>query len=142
MLTETGSAPKPPRPKNWPGVDEGLRRAAEALARRDFSKAQLAVEAVLEFSPDEPRAWALLAELAHKLGDEKRAQAAKARAQALAERALSEMPASVRLAKLYWQQGEKKIARAMVALLLLKRPDDDEVRRLLRAWGEACASSG
>ncbi len=140
MLAEGGQAPKPPRPRNWPGVDRGLEEAAAWLHEGRLEEAERALEAVMEFSPDEPRAWALLAQLAERKGDEALAARAKEKAERLASRALSGMPVGVRLAKLYWRRGEKQTARAMLALLLIQRPDDPNVRKLLGEWGSACAS--
>ncbi len=45
-----------------------------------------------------------------------------------------EPPASVRLARLLWNQGECARARAMLDTQILRHPDDDELCQLREAW--------
>ena len=40
----------------------------------------------------------------------------------------------MQLAKLLWQQGEQDTARAMLAILMLRRPEDERLQKLRDAW--------
>lgn len=85
---------------------------------------------VLEFAPDEAKAWAWLGRILERRGEASESQACYARARQLMAPRRMPPPASVRLARLLWQQGERDAARAMLALLMLQRRDDPEVQRL------------
>jgi len=136
MLSSNASAPKRvPRPQNWPGVAEGLAEAERFLQQGDWKAAERLLREVVEFAPREPRAWRLLAAVWRAQGKDADAQMAQARAERLARQAEARgMPVSRRLAELLWRQGEKEAARAMIAVLLLRDPEDEALRRLARDW--------
>ncbi len=45
-------------------------------------------------------------------------------------------PASIRLARLLWDQGEDDEARAMLGILMMRNPDDDNLRQLCNTWSQ------
>jgi len=47
-----------------------------------------------------------------------------------------EPPASIRLARLLWDQGEDDEARAMLDILMMHNPDDDSLRQLRDTWSQ------
>ncbi len=136
--TESGESPKPaPTPDNWHGVTEGLNKAREHVCNGLYQEAVDTLKEILEFAPSEPRAWSMLGEILHKHGHTEKAAACHKKASALdASSNLdnSTIPASERLAKLLWSQGESDAARAMLALLLLRKPEDESLIEMRKAW--------
>ena len=114
MLTASNDAPKPdgesapastaPTPTNWKGVRHGLAHAERCLKAGELDEA----------------------EAAHCRDKAERLRASTGG---------SKRPtASVQLAKLLWQQGEFDTARAMLAILMLRRPEDERLQKLRDAW--------
>lgn len=135
---ESGALPSAPTPSNWKGVRHGLAHAENCLAAQDFAAAEAGIREVLEFAPAEVRAWEMLARLHQMRGDEDEARRCLEKAARLrASTGTTKRPAaSVHLAKLLWQQGERDTARAMLAILMLRRPEDERLNALREAWIE------
>ncbi len=138
MLSAATGRPKPPRPDNWQGVEEGLQAVEQALSAGDLAAARARLGELLEFAPSDPRAWALAARIHAREGDTARAQAAQRRADRLSRSVLGRVriPPAVRLARILWRQGEREVARAMAAALWMRRPEDARVAALLEELGE------
>lgn len=146
MLTASNDAPKPdgstppaaaaPTPANWKGVRHGLAHAERCLEAGELDEAEVLIREVLEFAPAETRAWEMLAGLHQARGTMDQAAHCRDKAERLrASTGTSKRPAaSVQLAKLLWQQGEHDTARAMLAILLLRRPEDERLHKLRDAW--------
>ncbi len=150
MLAASASAPKPssasprraPRPENWQGVEEGLTACARLLAAGEPEAAERTARQVLEFAPREGRAWHLLGRILQQMSRHGEALDCFARARACYEGSRAEAPpASLRLARMLWEQGERAEARAMLAVLMLRRPDDPELARLRESWEEDAAQA-
>jgi tetratricopeptide (TPR) repeat protein len=139
--TENGKSSKPvPTPDNWHGVTEGLNKARKHVSNGLYQEAVDTLKEILEFSPSEPRAWSMLGEILHKHGHTEKAAACHKKASALdASSNLdnSTIPASERLAKLLWSQGESDAARAMLALLLLRNPESEGLIEMRNAWNSS-----
>jgi len=91
---------------------------------------------VLEFAPREGRAWHMLGRILQQADRHGEALDCFSRARACYHGSRNEAPpASVRLARLLWDRGERAEARAMLAVLMLRRPGDPELARLRKAWG-------
>ncbi|NOR73057.1 MAG: tetratricopeptide repeat protein [Mariprofundaceae bacterium] len=135
---QNGENPKPaPTPGNWHGVTEGLNKARKHLSDGLYQEAVNTLKEILELAPSEPQAWSLLGEILHKHGHTGKAAACHKKASALdASSNLdnSTLPASKRLAKLLWTQGESDAARAMLALLLLRMPEDESLIEMRNTW--------
>lgn len=146
MLTASPGAPKPeaepahppaaPTPANWKGVRRGLAHAERCLEADQLDEAEAMIREVLEFAPAETRAWDMLASLHQRRGAEDEAERCRDKAQRLrASTGTTQRPAaSVQLAKLLWQQGEHDTARAMLGILMLRRPEDGRLQKLRDAW--------
>jgi tetratricopeptide (TPR) repeat protein len=126
----------PPRPQNWCGVGEGLKDATSLLHQHLYTQAEDTLLQLLEFAPMEGKAW-------HLLGRSHQAQGRHAKALECFERAdccyrnrnaNDEAPASSRLARLLWDQGDEDGARAMLGQLMLHQPDDAELLALHKQW--------
>jgi len=148
MLAASSSAPNSPRstpkPSNWRGVAEGLAEAKRVFASRELNAAEQILREVLEFAPAETKAWAWLGKVLLDKGEEVEAEACFERARQLLKKknvpTAAKPAASATLAKLLWQQGDRQTARSMLALLLIQRPDDEDLRKLKESWaseGEA-----
>ncbi len=131
-----------PKPVNWCGVTDGLTRAEEAIGEGRLEDAERILQELLEFAPTEFLGWKMLAHVQRDLGKIQEginsatiALKLKRRQQGRADR-----PASLRLAKLLWQQGEHTEALAMLDLLLRQTPDDAELNMLARQWRTCTAS--
>jgi len=140
MLPASGRAPntsakEAPKPANWRGVAAGLQEA-ETLATSDPDGAIRILHEVLEFAPTEPRAWQKLGELLQSSGRVDEASQCLARAIQLrnGNSGKPKLPVSKRLAELLWSQGDHDTARAMLAILLLKRPQDATLSELKAQW--------
>jgi Flp pilus assembly protein TadD len=153
MLTASASTPnmenrensKPaPTPDNWQGVTEGLTKARKHVCDGLYQEAVNTLKEILELAPSEPQAWSLLGEILHKHGHTKKAAACHKKASALdASSNLnnSTLPASERLAKLLWTQGESDAARAMLALLLLRDPSRESLIEMRNAWNSTSSEA-
>jgi len=128
-----------PTPENWHGVAEGLNKAHQLLCDGLYQKAVNTLKEILEFAPSEPKAWKLLGEILEKHGHTHKAEACHKKASAL-ERSLNidaPMPASERLAKLLWAQGEADAARGMLALLMLRNPESETLIAIRDSWSSS-----
>lgn len=116
----------------------GLAHAENCLAAQELDAAEALIREVLEFAPAEVRAWEMLARLHQMRGAEDDASLCLEKAARLrASTGTVKRPAaSVHLAKLLWQQGERDTARAMLAILMLRRPEDERLNALRNAWTE------
>jgi len=138
---QSGENSKPaPTPGNWHGVTEGLIKARRHVCDGLYQEAVNTLKEILELAPSEPQAWSLLGEILHKHGHTEKAAACHKKASALdASSNLdnSAIPASARLAKLLWTQGESDAARAMLALLLLRNPKDEGLIEMRSVWNNS-----
>jgi len=137
MLTATEPTPNHavPRPANWCGVAESLRRARWAIAKGELAHAERLLKELLEFAPRELRGWKMLARLQRDLGKIEEGIASAERALFLQEQTRQATPvASLRLARLYWEQGERQLALEMLDELLDRRAQDAALLALKRQW--------
>lgn len=110
-----------------------------------FAQAEDELLQLLEFAPMEGKAW-------HMLGRCHQIQNRHTKALECFERAAccynsqnrpeDTPPASSRLARLLWEQGEHAAARTMLALLLNRRPDDEVLLELRKSWSAASLDEG
>jgi len=142
MLPASGPAPnssrQTPKPANWLGVADGLAAARQAVAEGRLPYAERILREVLEFAPAEAGAWQGLAEVLQARGKPDEAMVCMEKATKLqASRHEDKAPAaSARLARILWSQGERDAARAMLAILMMKNPDDEALLALKQAWTE------
>jgi len=142
MLTASGPTPnssrQTPKPANWLGVADGLAAARQAVEQGKLPYAERILREVLEFAPAEAEAWQSLAEVLQARGRPDEAMTCIEKAAKLQQsRHQDKAPAaSARLARILWSQGEKDAARAMLAVLMMKNPDDETLQSLRRAWTE------
>jgi len=138
---QNGENSKPaPTPGNWQGVTEGLNKAREHLCNGCYQDAVNTLKEILEFAPSEPQVWSLLGEILHAHGHADKAAACHKKASALNANSNLEnstIPASERLAKLLWTQGEPDAARAMLALLLLRNPNSESLLEIRNSWNSS-----
>jgi len=138
---QSGENSKPaPKPDNWQGVTEGLNKAREQVCSGLYQEAVNTLKEILEFAPSEPQAWRLLGEILHQHGHVDKASACHKKADALnasSNISSSAIPASERLAKLLWRQGESDAARAMLALLMLRNPENEGLIEIRNSWNSA-----
>lgn len=131
-----------PIPEGWRGVGQGLTDAAGLLRLHLFAQAEDALLQLLEFAPMEGKAW-------HMLGRCHQIQNRHTQALECFDRAAccyntrshsqDSPPASARLARLLWDQGDQHTARSMLAQLLARCPDDTSLIRLHLEWNAASA---
>jgi len=143
MLTASGSAPnsqlnspKPvPVPGNWSGVSGGIQAAEDAVASGQLETAEQILIEMLEFAPSETRGWKLLARTQRQLGHIDAGIYSAKRALKLqnAEKKRPS-PISLTLAKLHWQQDERKEALEMLTQLLAQNPQAPALNELLSEW--------
>ncbi|MDQ6958841.1 MAG: tetratricopeptide repeat protein [Mariprofundaceae bacterium] len=137
MLTASLPIPKhAPRPQNWQGVETGLEECTHLLRQGELSRAEDVVRQVLEFAPMEGQAWHLLGRILQKTNCHAEALDCFASAESCYGRHKHEQgpPASIRLARLLWDQGEYDEARAMLGILMIRNPDDDSLQQLRDTW--------
>lgn len=147
MLTASNDGPKPeenpakaaaaPTPENWKGVRHGLTHAKQCLQAKQLEQAEALIHEVLEFAPREPRAWDMLALLRQLQGHHDEAAKCRDKAEKLLKwetDSYKQPPATVHLAKLLWKQGDKDTARAMLAVLMMRRPGDERLQALRDSW--------
>lgn len=128
-----------PTPDNWHGVAEGLNKAHQHMHDGLYQEAVNTLKVILEFAPSEPKAWKLLGEILEKHGHTDKAKACHKKASAL-EKSLgldAPMPASERLAKLLWSQGEPDAARGMLAVLLMRSPESESLLAMRNSWNDS-----
>lgn len=125
-----------PTPDNWHGVAEGLNKAHQHLCDGLYQEAVNTLKTILEFAPSEPKAWKLLGEILEKHGHASKAEACHKKASALEESLGIDapMPASERLAKLLWSQGETDAARGMLAVLIMRDPESESLQAIRNSW--------
>ncbi len=129
-----------PTPDNWHGVAEGLNRARQQVCGGHYQEAINTLKAVLEFAPSEPQAWRLLGDILGQHGHSEKAEACHKKASRLEQQlktGTNSLPASERLAKLLWSQGETDAAYAMLAVLLLRNPENERLVEMRHAWERA-----
>lgn len=132
-----GNAKPAPTPDNWHGVTEGLNRAREFLSEGLYQEAVNTLKEILEFAPSEPQVWTLLGDILRQHGHSEKAEACHKKAASFEKHAninLDSAPASERLAKLLWSQGETVAAKSMLAVLLLRNPDSENLLEMRQTW--------
>ncbi len=120
---------------------EGLAHANEALQRGNSDEAEVILHEVLEFAPNEARAWHSMGKLRQQQGKHQEALDCFEKASRLYEHGAEnsnkpqgKLPISRKLAKLLWQQGEKDAALAMLAVLMIRHPDDEALQAMKDSW--------
>lgn len=143
MLTASASTPNTPQliaksvpvPANWHGVTGGMDAAKEAISRCDLAAAEHILKDVIAFAPSETSAWQLLARIQRKLGNIETGIESATRALKLQNaRQTPQAAASATLAKLLWQQGEKEHAIEMLAVLMMRQPEETSLQTLKHEW--------
>jgi len=153
MLTASVTSPNPPQdglderaaplnlratptPQNWQGVEHGLKDAAGLLHLHLYTQAEDTLLHLLEFAPMEGKAWHLLGRC-HQLQD-RHGKALECFDRAACcyknQTADSAPPASARLARLLWDQGDTAAARTMLDELLVRQPDDAVLLVMQQDW--------
>lgn len=128
-----------PIPSNWLGVTEGVRVAKEAIAAHRYEQAEQILSEVLTFAPSETTGWKLLTRVQRELGRTEAGISSAKKAlqlQSASITAKSESPASITLAKLLWQQGEKAQAYQMLDLLMIRQPENQVFITLKNKWSQ------
>jgi len=139
MLAASLPIPKhAPRPQSWQGVETGLEECAHLLRQGELSGAEDVARQVLEFAPMEGQAWHLLGRILQKANRHAEALDCFASAESCYGRHKHDQGplASIRLARLLWDQGEDDEARAMLDALMMRNPDDDSLRQLRDSWSQ------
>lgn len=113
----------------------GMDSAMHQFLIGEYERAQLTLHEVLEFAPSEAKAWHLLGRVLQAAGAHNDALDCFRKASRLyhGEDSSSTM-ATVPLAKLLWNQGDREAARAMLGLIMLRKSDDPEALELREAW--------
>lgn len=145
MVTASEAAPKPfPKPENWHGVGEGMARAAAMLARGEYAEASNLLREVLEFAPVEAKAWHMLGRALQQLGDHEEALRCFKTAESCYQghSRTASAPASLRLAKMLWQQGERVEAQEMLQALIVEKPGDAALQQLQDEWQQERGNEG
>ncbi len=143
MLTASTASPNldikvTPKPHNWHGVSQGLAMAKQAFLNKQLDDAKDTLLEVLEFAPSEPKAWAWLGKIMQLQNNHKQAEVYYQKAKGLLrqqQKNASNMPASLTLAKILWNQGEQASAKNMLNTLLLEMPNDERLVALAQTWG-------
>jgi len=142
---QDGKNSKPaPTPGNWHGVTEGLSKARAHVCDGLYQEAINTLKEILVFAPSEPQAWSLLGEILHQHGHAEKAAACHKKASALdisTNIDNNALPASTRLAKLLWAQEEPDAARAMLALLILRNPEDEGLVEMRNNWNNSTSEA-
>ncbi|MDQ6988409.1 MAG: hypothetical protein Q9M19_00900, partial [Mariprofundaceae bacterium] len=126
-----------PKPNNWSGVAAGMRCAKQAIETKDLKAAEQHLREVLEFAPAEAEAWHILAAVLNRQGVTDEAKDCLRRMQKLSKKVDDVLPASQRMAKLLWAQGEQEAAMVMLNQLLEQSPDAAALLSLQQQWGKA-----
>ena len=125
-----------PKPHVWKGVKAGLLEAKEAIENKNLDTAEALLREVIEFAPAETETWHILAAVLNRKGKIEEAKACLKRVLKHKEASISlkaELPASKRMAKILWAQGDHDSALNMLAELILASPDD-ELIQLQQKW--------
>ena len=136
-MQDSENAKPAPTPDNWHGVTDGLNRARELLSKKLYQESVNTLKEILEFAPSEPQVWTLLGDILEQHGYPKKAEACRKKAASFEKHAninLDSAPASERLAKLLWSQGETDAAKSMLAVLLLRNPDSENLLEMRQTW--------
>lgn len=133
---KSGTPKAAPKPSNWRGVAAGIADAQQAILHGNIAHAIHALKEILEFAPQEPQAWELLGEILRQQGQEEKARRCFARLETIRQKQnhTVQLPFSRRLAQLHWQQGDRESAMAMLAVLLIRQPDDPHLLELRQQW--------
>lgn len=145
MLAVSTASPNPsakttPKPDSWSGVAQGFVAAKKAFQTHSLQEAEGILLEILEFAPSEPKAWAWLGHVLQSQGQQEKATQHFQKAKSLLTKNYQQQPeeaSSLPLARILWQQGELKPARAMLATLLHDNPSDKTLLQLSAAWGES-----
>jgi len=115
-----------------------MAEAGRLLRQGEPSRAENILRQALEFAPMEGRAWHLLGKILQSGDRHVEALDCFARAESCYGRGKGGpgAPASIRLARLLWAQGEKAEARAMLDMLMPRHPDDERLRQLRDEWAQ------
>lgn len=115
-----------------------MAECAHLLQQDDLSSAEDVARQVLEFAPMEGPAWHLLGRILQKANRHAEALDCFASAESCYGRHKHAQgpPASIRLARLLWDQGGYDEARAMLGILMMRNPDDDNLRQLRETWSQ------
>lgn len=107
------------------------------LARGEYAEASDLLREILEFAPVEAKAWHMLGRALQQQGEHEEALHCFRRAESCYQghSRTTATPASLRLAKMLWQQGECAEARAMLQALIAEKPGDTALQALLHEWG-------
>lgn len=126
----------PPTPQAWRGVTQGLEDAAGMLQQHCYEEAEASLLQLLEFAPMEGKIWHLIGRCHQARGQHAKALECFAQAAGCYEKQthVDEHPASARLARILWEQGEKHAARDMLEQLLESQAEDTELLALQREW--------
>ncbi|MBF0282657.1 MAG: tetratricopeptide repeat protein [Zetaproteobacteria bacterium] len=141
MLSDSVAAPnlkEVPKPHQWRGVTLSIEEARECYEQSDYHQSAKILREVIEFAPNEREAWQLLGEALIQLGENSEAEICLERHINLEQtkRSSERYPLSLRLAKILWAQDEHKTARSMLAVLILRDPDNQELLELKDHWIE------
>jgi len=116
-------------------VTNGIAAAKQAIECGNLAQAEQILYELLEFAPVETRAWKLLARTQRAMGHIRQGISSAKRALQLQNMQIHHAPpASVTLAKLLWQQGQHKQAKDMLADLLRRQPDNQQLVELRQQW--------
>jgi len=132
-----------PKPANWQGVTEGLTEAQRRLCNGESGRARNILQDVLEFAPAEARAWHLLGKVLQSDGEHEEALNCFNTAASLyggETPGQPNHPASLRLARMLWDQGDRLGACTMLDTLLQKSPDDPSLNELQAVWQQELGS--
>lgn len=119
----------------WRGVSEGMAAAIAAVRNGKLTTAEVILVDLVAFAPAETRAWKLLARVQRELGHFDAGLISARRALHLQSmQQQQEPPASLTLARLFFEQGEHNEAKAMLARLIDRNPHNQELLQLRDKW--------
>jgi len=116
---------------------QGLVAAKEAFQGGLLEQASNILQEVVEFAPSEAKAWAWQGRIAELQGQKTIACEYFKKAESLLQqqhKLSSDMPMSLPLTRILWQQGEEEAARAMLAVLMLRSPENEQLIQLAETW--------
>ncbi len=126
-----------PTPHVWRGVKTGIHEAKAAIESKDLESAEALLREVLEFAPAQPEPWHILAAVLNRKGQKGEARECLSRVIKLNKTNIAlktDLPASKRMAKILWSQGERPSALNMLAELIIASPDEPELQALQQTW--------
>jgi len=130
-------SPLSPKPTNWPGVRKGIENAARCFQQEEYQQAKVNLQEILEFAPMEPGVWQLLGRVMQATGEHEEAINAFRKSANLygsSETDYSDPVATISLAKLLWQQGDRESACSMLDTLMARETVDPRVVALRQTW--------